>query len=376
MTEGQDLGMTGVFQILSHNMARVNEMSVQLREILENFPDLVKPIRGDTNANIADIQTGTTASSRSLLFVSKADQLPEAKASPAQVWIVSESLLSQVPESVPHVAVSPNPYLAMARVSQHFFPQTRGIQIIQGEGKIHPSARISSSARLGQDCIVGPGAVIGDDCVLGDRCIVGANSVLEPGVKLGDETRLHPLVYIAHSCELGKRCEVHPHTTIGTEGFGYAQDRKFNHYRVTHYGRVVIGDDVHLGAGVQIDRGTFEDSQIGSGTKIDNHCHFGHNIRIGDNTLITGGMITAGSTTIGNNCVFGGRTTIKGHLKITDGCHFAGLSGVHKDISQPGEYGGLPLQPVQAEMRTRASLKLLPDLIKDVRRIMKHLGLN
>ncbi|NJL72351.1 MAG: hypothetical protein HC888_12625 [Candidatus Competibacteraceae bacterium] len=123
-------------------------------------------------------------------------------------------------------------------------------------------------------------------------------------------------------------------------------------------------------------RGTFEDSRIGEGTKIDNHCHFGHNIVIGKNTLVTGGMITAGSTTIGSNCVFGGRTTIKGHLSITDKCQFAGLSGITKNIMQPGEYGGLPLQRVQDELRTRASLPYVPELRKQVSRILKHLGLD
>jgi UDP-3-O-[3-hydroxymyristoyl] glucosamine N-acyltransferase len=350
-------------------------MSVQLREILENFPDLVKRIRGDAGTVVKDIQTGTTASSASLLFLSKAEQIKEAATCPAAAWITTDALLSEVPDSVPFVGISPNPYLAMALVAKRFFPQTRSHHAISSEEKIHPSAQISPSARLGRDCLVGPGVVIGDNCDIGDRCILGANTVLEPDVKLGDDTHIHPLVFIAHSCELGKRCEVHPQTSIGTEGFGYAQDAKFNHYRVTHYGRVIIEDDVHIGAGVQIDRGTFEDSRIGSGTKIDNHCHFGHNIRIGRNTLITGGMITAGSVTLGNNCVFGGRTTVKGHLTVADGSRFAGLSGIGNDVNEPGEYGGLPLQPVQAELRTRASLKRLPGLIKDVRRIMKHLGL-
>lgn len=350
-------------------------MAVQIREILENFPDLLKSVRGAADSYVSSLKTGTTASSESLIFVSNRQQLDEARHCPALTWCVSQELIEQIPENIPNLLVSTNPYLAMALVGRRFFPQTRGLNPIEG-GRLHESAVLSPKARLGRDCIVGPGAVIGDDVELGDRCIIGANTVLEPGVKVGAGTHIHPLVFIGHSCEIGERCEIHPHTTIGTEGYGYAHDNKFNHYRVTHYGRVILEDDVHIGAGVQIDRGTFEDSRIGAGTKIDNHCHLGHNIRIGRNTLVTGGLITAGSVTIGSNCVFGGRTTIKGHLKITDGAHFGGISGITKDVSKPGEYGGLPLQPIGDEMRTRASLKELPELIKRVRKIMKHLGLN
>jgi UDP-3-O-[3-hydroxymyristoyl] glucosamine N-acyltransferase len=309
-----------------------------------------------------------------LVFISTRAQLAEAKSSPAQTWVVGKDLEGEVPSSVANLLLSPNPYLAMALVAKRYFPQTRGHQIVKGPA-ISERATISPTARVGRDCVIGPGAVIGDDVELGDRCIVGANSVLEAGVKVGADTYIHPLVFIAHSCQIGARCEIHPNTSIGTEGYGYAHDQKFNHYRVTHYGRVILEDDVHIGAGVNIDRGTFADSRIGAGTKIDNHCHFGHNIVIGRNTLITAGMITGGSTTIGNACVFGGRATIKGHLSVADRVQIGGISSIGNNVKEAGEYGGHPLQPIAEELRTRASVKELPRLVKDVRRILKHLGL-
>lgn len=349
-------------------------MKVQIREIVENFPDLLNLIRGGADHSVANIQTGATASSDSLIFISNRKQLSEAMASKAQAWVVAKDMAEHVPAQVKTVLVSPSPYLAMALVGKRHFPETRNRQILSGE-RIHASAKIASTAQLGADCIVGPGAVIGEHCVVGNGCVIGANSVLEPGVKLGDGCHIHPLVFIGHSCELGKGCEVQPNSTIGTEGFGYAQDKQFNHYRITHYGRVILEDNVHVGANVNIDRGTFEDSVIGAGTKIDNHCHFGHNITIGKNTLITAGMITAGSATIGNACVFGGRATVGGHRTIADRAHFGGLSVIGNDVKQPGEYGGFPLQAMKDELRTRASIKQLPELIKQVRKIMKHLGL-
>jgi UDP-3-O-[3-hydroxymyristoyl] glucosamine N-acyltransferase len=323
---------------------------------------------------VDDVQTGVTARDTSLVFASTKAHVREAAASPARAIVVSATLVDEVPSTIETVLIAKNPQLALARVAKKFFAQTRAHIILAGS-RIHDSAYVSDLAQLGRDCIIGPGAVIGDDCVLGDRCIVGANSVLEPGVKLGAGTHIHPLVFIGHGCELGRECEVHPNTSIGMEGFGYAQDEKFNHYRLTHYGRVILEDQVHVGAGVQIDRGTFEDSRIGQGTKIDNHCHFGHNIRIGRNTLVTAAMITAGSTTIGSACVFGGRATIKGHLTIADGSQFAGISAIGNNVIKAGEYGGHPLQPLRDEMRTRASLKKLPQLVRQVRQILKHLGL-
>lgn len=350
-------------------------MSVTIQKIVEYFPDLVSLARGTQDAKIIDLRAPENAFAESLIFVGNQEHFRAALKSAAKSWLVSPNLVASVPASVANVLVSPSVPLSMALIGKQLFAQTRHHEIVRGE-KIHPRAVISATARLGAGCIVGPGAVIGDDCVLGDGCVIGANAILEVGVKVGARTHIHPLVFIGHACELGEDCEVHPNTTIGSEGYGYAQDKEFNHYRITHYGRVIIEDRVHIGAGVQIDRGTFLDSRISSGAKIDNHCHFGHNIQIGKNTLITGGMITAGSVTIGSYCMFGGRTTVAGHLEITDRVHTGGLSGITKSITKPGQYGGLPLQDLRDEMRTRASLKSLPLLVKQVRQILKHLGLD
>jgi UDP-3-O-[3-hydroxymyristoyl] glucosamine N-acyltransferase len=349
-------------------------VSVQIREIVDAFPDLLSLVRGSGDAAIGDLQTGVTASDTSLVFASTADHLREAAASPARAIVVGPKLVEHVPNTVPTVIVAKSATLAMAVIAAKFFADRIGHRVIEGPD-VHPAAHVAKSARVGSGSIVGPGAVIGENCVIGERCVIGANAVLEPGVTIGDDTRLYPLVYVGHSCSIGRRCVIKSHASIGTPGFGYAQDDKFNHHHLTHYGRVVIDDDVHVGASVQIDRGTFEDSRVGRGTKIDNHCHFGHNIQIGERNLITAGMLTAGSTTIGNRNVFGGRATVKGHLRIGDGVHVGGISSIGKDLLEPGEYGGHPLQPMADELRTRAAIKKLPDLVKQVRAILKHLGL-
>jgi UDP-3-O-[3-hydroxymyristoyl] glucosamine N-acyltransferase len=357
-------------------MTRVlgGSMAPQVREIVETFPELLSLARGSGDIHVSRIQNAPSASSEDLIFVATPLLLKEALKSKSQAWVVAPDLLSKVPANVGCVVQSSNVPLAMALVSKRFFPQTLGHQAISGS-KIHDWARVSESATIGENCIIGPGAVVGDGCRIGDRAIIGANAVVEANVVIGKDSYIHPLVFIAHSCEVGERCEIMPHTTIGGEGFGYAQDKAFNHTRITHYGRVIIENDVHIGSGVQIDRGTFDDSVIGAGTKIDNHCHFGHNIRIGKNTLITGGFIAAGSVSVGSYSVFGGRTTVSGHLSLGDKVKVGGMSGITKSITEPGEYAGFPLQDLKSSMRTRAAIKSLPDLIKQVRRILKHLGL-
>lgn len=350
-------------------------MPIHTQNLLEDFSENVSWSRGPKEGLISNIRSPSTAEKNSLVFVPDEKHLREALQGPAQTLVVHPRLLEQIPKSDGRtVLVTKNVQLVMAKAAKKYFPQTLAHTPVDGEF-IHPSAVVAHSAKVGAGVRIGPGAVISDGCEIGESAIIGANSVLEPNVKIGPRTYIHPLVFIGHSCELGADCEVHPQTTIGTEGFGYAQDEKVEHHRITHYGRVVIEDRVHIGAGVQIDRGTFEDSRIGAGTKIDNHCHFGHNIKIGKNTLITGGMITAGSATIGSYCVFGGRTTVAGHISIADKTQFAGLSGISKTVEQPGAYGGYPLQDLKSHMKTTASFKSLPLLRKQMNRVLKKLGL-
>lgn len=210
----------------------------------------------------------------------------------------------------------------------------------------HPSAVIPESASVCEDTIVGPNAVIGAKVRIGAGCIIGANTTVETGAVIGDGSHIHANVFIAHGTVIGEKCEIHPMTPLGAEGYGYAHDEQFNHYRHVHYGRLIIEDDVHLGACVTIDRGHFGDSVVERGTKIDNHCHLGHNTRVGKNCLMTGGFMTAGSVVIGNNNVFGGRSSVSDHVTVGNNMQFSAASAVFKNINKPGgQFGGHPLHP-------------------------------
>lgn len=242
--------------------------------------------------------------------------------------------------------------------------------------RLHPSAVISESASVSEDAIVGPNAVIGPNVRIGAACIIGANSTVEAGAVIGEGTHIHANVFIAHGTVVGKNCEIHPRSSLGTEGYGYAHDEQFNHYRHVHYGRLIIEDDVHLGACVTVDRGHFEDSVVGRGTKIDNHCHLGHNTRIGKNCLMMGDCMTAGSVAIGDNNVFCGRSSVSDHVTVGDNMQFAAASAVFKNIDERGgQFGGHPLQPVSAYLKLQASIAHLPAIRKNVARIMRKLGM-
>jgi UDP-3-O-[3-hydroxymyristoyl] glucosamine N-acyltransferase len=196
---------------------------------------------------------------------------------------------------------------------------------------------------------------------------------VENNAKIGKEATLHPHVYIGHSCEIGSFCEIMPQAVIGSEGFGYAHDEKGNHFRIPHTGKVVLEDDVHIGAGTAIDRGTIEDSVIGRGTKIDNQVHLAHNTVVGKNGLITAQCVTAGSSQIGDNFICGGKTAITGHIKVTDNVNVAGFSAISNNVKEGGQYGGYPLVPLKQHLKIKASSVHLPELRKQMNRVLRKL---
>jgi UDP-3-O-[3-hydroxymyristoyl] glucosamine N-acyltransferase len=233
--------------------------------------------------------------------------------------------------------------------------EVRATQFIHSSASVHPTAEI------------GPHVVIGSRSQIGARVRIGANTVIERDVEIGDDTAVQPLVYIGPRTVIGQRCEIGPGTVIGKEGFGYAHDAKGEQVRIPHQGRVVLENDVHIGANCAIDRGTFGETRIGHGTKIDNLAHLAHNFRVGSHSMLTAGFMTAGSSELGSFVVTGGRVSVGGHIKIADGVQLAALSGVVKSIDKPGQYGGYPLLPLNEFLRLKVALTKLPSLLKSLK---------
>ncbi|MBB5019558.1 UDP-3-O-[3-hydroxymyristoyl] glucosamine N-acyltransferase [Chitinivorax tropicus] len=265
--------------------------------------------------------------------------------------------------------VAKDPYLYFAQVSSRLNPPKR---LPAG---IHPSASVSTSARLGANVAIGPNAVIGDDVVLGDEVEIMAGAVIGDGVAIGAESRIYANVTIYHGCVIGQRCGIHSGAVIGADGFGLAWTGQ-DWFKIPQIGRVVIGDDVEIGANTTIDRGAMADTVIEEGAKLDNQIQIAHNCVIGKHTAIAACVGIAGSTRIGAYCTVGGAAMFVGHIEVCDKTHIAGGALVSKSITKPGAYAGsYPIAARDEWLKNAAHIRHLDTLatrIKALERQLKH----
>ena len=217
--------------------------------------------------------------------------------------------------------------------------------------------------------------MIGAHAVIGDGCMIGAHAVVENDARIGARTVLHPHVFVGAGCEIGEDCEIHPHTSIGSDGFGYAVDAGGRPRKIAHLGNVKIGDGVEIGSNCAVDRATLTSTHIRSGTKLDNICHIAHNCDLGENGFFTAGFMMGGSTKIGRQFVTGGNSVVTAHITLGDNVVLAGRSSVTNDVPDAGAYGGYPLQPLKEAMKTAVNISHLNEIRKNLNRVMKHLHL-
>ena len=244
--------------------------------------------------------------------------------------------------------VTPEPYRCFALAAQAFYPEPPPVPGIAA------SAAIDPAARLGDGCAVEPHAVIGKGAEIGRRCQIGANTVIGPGCVLGDDVRVGANATLSH-CIVGARVRLYPGVRIGQDGFGFAPGPK-GHVKVPQLGRVIIGDDVEIGANTTIDRGAGPDTIIGPGTMIDNLVQIGHNVQTGRGCVIVAQVGISGSTRLGDFVMIGGQGGLAGHLTVGSGARVAAQSGVMRDIP-PGEtVMGSPALPIREHHRLTALL--------------------
>lgn len=357
-------------------MAVVVNKPVTCAELRNRFPQFFIDSIGDLQRTITRVGDPDSADPDSAIFMATPKALKKGLTTNASVWVVGPAARSSVEplRGERTVLISTNVELAMASVINEFFLKTPYTNPAITE--IHSKATIDASAQIASGVRIGPGAYIGAGVKVEAGVFIGANSVIEDETVIGEGTVIHPLVYIGHSTVIGKRCEIHPHAVIGKEGFGYAHDEKFNHYRIPHCGRVVIEDDVHIGAGMTVDRATITETRIERGAKFDNQVHLAHNTRIGRNSLLTAGFAAAGSSKVGANFVAGGKSVVTGHIEVCDNVQLAALSAVGKEITRPGQYGGVPLQPLQQFLKMKAAMVHLPEMRRQIGKILRKLGLD
>jgi len=262
-----------------------------------------------------------------------------------------------------------NPSLALAQVCK---AAEESITIAPEPG-IHKSAIVHATAVVSEEASIGPNCIVEAGAEVGPRTVIEAGSFLGRKVRIGSGSRIFPRVSIMDGCVVGERCRVHSGVVIGADGFGY-EFADGVHQKEPQLGIVVVGDDVEIGAGTAIDRARFGATEIGSGTKIDNHVQVGHNVKIGKHCILCAQVGIAGSTVIEDYAVFGGRAGASGHLRIGKGAQIAGCSAAFSDLEAGGKYGGTPAVPLSTHQRITVLLRKLPDLLRRLRRLESRLG--
>ena len=260
-----------------------------------------------------------------------------------------------------------NPRMAFSRLLVLFHPRQ---SVAQG---IHPTVVQGDHVTMGANVSIMAYAVLGSNIRIGDDCIIYPNVYIGDNVVIGSGTVIYPGAVIHENTVLGERDCIRAHAVIGGEGFGFAtKDGK--HTRIPQIGNVVIGDDVEIGACTTIDNATLGSTKVARGTKIDNLVHLGHNCEIGEDCFIIAQTGLAGSTIAGNHVIFAGQSATKGHISICSDTVFAGRSGITKNITEPGIYGGFPVRPHMEWTRQEAYLKHLPELTRKVKALEKKLA--
>jgi UDP-3-O-[3-hydroxymyristoyl] glucosamine N-acyltransferase len=283
----------------------------------------------------------------------------------AGVCLVSPRFAAKVPAGTLAI-VTAQPYRVFAQVMALMYPSALRPQSSVTAAGVSPGSFVHPNARLEHGVTVDPGAVIGPYAEIGAGTVIGAQAVIGPHVRIGRDGSIGPSVTIANAF-IGNRVILHPGVRIGQDGFGFAMGPQ-GHLKVPQIGRVIIQDDVEIGANTTVDRGASRDTVIGEGTKIDNLVQIAHNVVIGRHCVIVAQVGIAGSTTIEDYAAIGGQVAIKGHVRIGKGAQIAATSGVNGDVPPGARWGGTPARPMREWFREITALKKLAsriDLAKD-----------
>ncbi|EMI5491405.1 UDP-3-O-(3-hydroxymyristoyl)glucosamine N-acyltransferase [Providencia stuartii] len=335
--------------------------SIRLADLAQQ---LNAQLHGDGDIVITGIAPMYSANNQQITFLSDSrysDKLAECQA--AAVVLTAKDLEACKVAAL----VVDNPYLAYARMAQIMDTTPSPAE------NIHASAVIAEDAILGSNVAVGANAVIESGVVLGDNVVIGAGCFVGKNTRIGAGSRLWANVSIYHHIEIGEQCLIQSGTVIGSDGFGYANDRG-KWVKIPQLGTVIIGDHVEIGACTTIDRGALDNTVIGSNVIIDNQCQIAHNVTIGEGTAVAGGVIMAGSLKIGRYCMIGGASVINGHMEICDKVTVTGMGMVMRPITEPGVYSsGIPLQPNKTWRKTAALVLNINEMNKRLKTVEREL---
>ena len=319
-------------------------------------------VKGNGDVVIESTATLKDAGPNEITFLNSGKYISQAKTTKAAAIITS-------------TAVETNASLLIADDAYYAFMQI--VVLLHGHRRhkdvgISSNACISDSAKIGDNCNIHGFATISDDAHIGKNCQIYPNVFIGPNVRIGDDCIIYPNAVIYDHCQIGSNVIIHANTTIGEDGFGFATHQGV-HHKIPQIGRVILEDDVEVGSGSAIERGTLEDTVIGKGAKIGDMVTIGHGAKIGPYSLLVPQVGVAGSATLGHHCVVGGQVGIAGHIKIGDMVRIAAQSGVGGDVPDGATIYGSPAIEANLGKRAYTLIKYLPDFRKKIRLLEKRL---
>ncbi len=344
-------------------------MSNRLGKLVERLGGHLK---GDAEIEVNGIAPLDVADVSHLTFLSNPKLRAQAAQTRAAALILSPTDDAAIGESYRGARiVTDNPYAYFARVAQIFVEQ----QAVPPVPGIHPSAVVHPNAKIAASAHVGPNVTIEADAEIADHAVLDAGCFVGRGARVGQSTHFFANVAFHAGCEIGARGIVHSGAVIGADGFGFARENGV-YIKIPQTGRVVIGDDVEIGANTTIDRGALMDTVIEDGVKLDNQIQIGHNCHIGAHTAMAGCVGVAGSARIGKYCTFGGAAMVLGHLTIVDNVHISSGSMVSRSILEPGQYTGFyPLAKNADWEKSAAIVRNLGTMREKIRELEKTIKL-
>lgn len=337
-------------------------MGYRLSEIIERFGG---ELIGDSSILINQVAPLSTARAEHISFLANPKYRRQLQGTKAGAVILG--FAEREATALPRI-LSDNPYAYFAKVSALLNPPRAE------KPGIHPSALVDKTAEIPDSAAIGAFVFVGKGVKIGQRAVIGAGCYLGDGVEIGDDSLFYPQVVAYHGSVIGKRAIIHSGAVIGADGFGLAKEGG-RWIKVPQIGRVLIGDDVEIGANTTVDRGALDDTIIEDGVKLDNQIQIAHNVHIGAHTAMAGCVGVAGSAKIGRHCTVGGGAVILGHLEITDRVNISAGTLITKSIAKAGEYTSvMPFSAHQDWLKNAAHLRRLDKMAETISELGKKIS--
>ena len=315
---------------------------------------------GNAKKVITGVGTLQNAIDTDISFLANPKYRQYLKTTSAGCVIVSPADLAEVNTNA---LVIEDTYVAYAKVASLLYPEE------QPDTGVHPSAVIGDNCGIADSARIAGQVFIGSNVQIGENAIIGPGCIIENDVVIKANSMLVANVTLCRKVIIGERVRIHPGVVIGADGFGIANNNG-QWLKIPQVGKVIIGNDVEIGANTTIDRGAIDDTIISDGVKLDNQIQIGHNVFIGEHTVIAGCVGISGSTRIGSHCAIGGGTGIAGHIEITDDVQLTGMSMVTKSIMTAGSYSsGIPVEPTREWHRNVVRYRQLDKLNDKIKQL-------